>query len=63
MLGADANGKPLFSEQRAFLDEHHVTDDEERRLWTALWLVITAAAASERIKRLENVKSEKPGEK
>lgn len=48
MLGADERGVPTVAEQREWLDEYHVFDVDERRLWVLYWAAITAGQQEER---------------
>jgi len=54
-LGRDQRGVPTVVEQRAWLDEHEITDLDERRVWQALWAAISAAEMSERAKTAERI--------
>lgn len=54
VLGKDEDGTPTQVEQCKFLDEHHVTDDWERRFWQYLWTVMANAAAKARAEIFEN---------
>lgn len=55
-LGADQNGKPLLSEQREWLDAYGVADPGERRVWMALWQVVTAAKLTETRRKLDEMR-------
>lgn len=52
-LGTDQGGKPTLAEQLLWFEVYGVTDPGERRLWIALWQVVTAAKLTETQRRLD----------
>lgn|GEM_PF-7038787 len=54
-LGTDQGGKPTLQEQRLWFEIYGVTDERERRVWVALWQVVTAAKLTEAQRRMDEI--------
>lgn len=55
-LGTDQGGKPTLQEQREWFELYEVGDPTERRVWTALWSVVTAAKLTEAQRSLDEMR-------